>query len=301
LNSGAALYIGSTAGITASGSAGNIQVNGTRTFNTGANYVYDGTANQSTGTGLPTGLTGVLTINNPGNTVTLSAARTIASGGTVNIVAGTFAAGTRLTMATTSSITRSGGTMTGTPQGTGVYNVTYTGNSMTTSTELSGSDLDNVTVNLTAGQTLTMGANAGPDGNLSVSSGTLDLLGFTIDRSASGGIFTLADGATLLVGGANNFPTAYSTVNLGAASTVNYDYPGAQTVSAQTYGNLIFSDSGEKSMVAGTTVAGNLSISGASANVAADQNLSVASLTLDGLGESQWHLGFLQLFGGAPG
>jgi hypothetical protein len=175
--------------------------------------------------------------------------------------------------------------MTGTPQGTGVYNVTYTGNSMTTSTELNGSDLDNVTVNLTAGQTLTMGANAGPDGNLSVSSGTLDLLGFTIDRSASGGIFTLADGATLLVGGANNFPTAYSTVNLGAASTVNYDYPGAQTVSAQTYGNLIFSDSGEKSMVAGTTVAGNLSISGASANVAADQNLSVASLTLDGLGK----------------
>jgi hypothetical protein len=110
-------------------------------------------------------------------------------------------------------------------------------------------------------------------------------LGFTIDRSASGGIFTLADGATLLVGGANNFPTAYSTVNLGAASMVNYDYPGAQTVSAQTYGNLIFSDSGEKSMVAGTTVAGNLSISGASANVAADQNLSVASLTLDGLGK----------------
>ena len=149
LSSGATLRIGSTAGITSGTTAsGNIQVTGTRTFNAGAKYVYNGTANQDTGTGLPTALTGSLTINNPGNTVTLSAAKSIANGGTVNIVAGTFAAGANLTMSTTSTINRSGGSMSGTPAGAGVYNVNYTGNSMTTSTELAGTGLNNVSVNL---------------------------------------------------------------------------------------------------------------------------------------------------------
>ncbi len=292
LASGATLQIGSTAGITSGTTAsGNIQVTGTRTFDVGANYVYNGIAAQSTGTGLPTGLTGVLTINNPGNTVTLSAATTIASGGTVNIVAGTFAAGTSLTMSTTSSITRSGGTMTGTIQGTGgagVYNVTYTGNSMTTSSELSGADLNNVTVNLTPGQTLTLAANVGPDGNLSVTSGIFNLSTFTFNRSASGGTFTLANGATLLLG-ANNFPTLYTTISLGATSTVNYDSAGVQSVTAQTYGNLIFSGSGAKTIVAATSVSGNLSIAptgSATASLGTGLNLPVGSLTLGGLGRA---------------
>src|SRR3974377_1772795 len=118
-------------------------------------------------------------------------------------------------MATTSSINRRGGTITGTLQGSGVYNVTYTGNSMTTSSELSGAGLNNVTVNLTAGQTLTLGANATPNGHLKVNRGALDVSTFTINGSAGGGALTLANGASLLVGGASNFPGNYSTVNLG--------------------------------------------------------------------------------------
>src|SRR6185503_12263071 len=49
LSSGGGIRIGSTAGITASGPTGNIQNTGTRTFSTGANYTYTGSAAQVTG------------------------------------------------------------------------------------------------------------------------------------------------------------------------------------------------------------------------------------------------------------
>jgi hypothetical protein len=66
LANGGTLIIGSTDGITATGggAVGNIQVTGTRTFNTGANYVYrNAIAAQVTGSGLPATVN-KLTINN---------------------------------------------------------------------------------------------------------------------------------------------------------------------------------------------------------------------------------------------
>lgn len=255
---GATLRIGSAAGIT-TGGGGNIQTDN-RTFSAAANYVYNGVANQATGNGLPTNLTGSLTIDNPGNTVTLSNARTIASGGTVNLTNGTFAAGANLTMANNTTINRSGGSMTGTPQGGGAYDVNYTGNSKTTGTELAGTGLRNVTVNLTAGQTLTLNANRAPDGNLVMTSGTFDVSTFTFNRSGAGGSFTMAAGTTLRVGGANNFPANYTTTTLNAASTVNYYRTNIQTVSARTYGNLVISGSNTKTTAGATNVAGNLTI-----------------------------------------
>ena len=114
LSSGATLRIGSTSGITTSGATGNIQVTGARTFNSGANYVYNGTAAQNTGTGFPTNLTGSLTINNSNGVTLVSSARTIASGGAVKLTLGAFTANTYLTMATTSNINRSEGSITGT-------------------------------------------------------------------------------------------------------------------------------------------------------------------------------------------
>ncbi|KAA9331248.1 GEVED domain-containing protein [Adhaeribacter soli] len=70
LEAGGNLQIGSTAGISASGNTGNIQFT-TRNFNTGANYVYNGTTGaQVTGTGLPATVQNI-TINN-GNGVSLT-------------------------------------------------------------------------------------------------------------------------------------------------------------------------------------------------------------------------------------
>ncbi len=79
-----------------------------------------------------------------------------------------------------------------------------------------------------------------------------------------------------------------TTLNASTAgNTVEYGFAGTQTVKATTYSNLIFSGSGAKSILAGTSVTGNLSIDptgSATASIAAGQNLSVNSLTLGGLG-----------------
>ncbi len=131
LSSGATLRIANTSGITTTGSTGAVQIPGTRTYSTGANYVYNGIAAQSTGNGLPDKSTGSLTINNSAG-VALSNAEAVANGGNIYLQAGTFSAGTRLTMGTTSTINRSEGSMTGTLQGTGRYDVIYTGNTKTT-------------------------------------------------------------------------------------------------------------------------------------------------------------------------
>ena len=63
LSSGASLGIMSTLGITSTGTNGNIQVTGARTFSTGANYIYNGNLAQVAGDGLPATVSN-LTINN---------------------------------------------------------------------------------------------------------------------------------------------------------------------------------------------------------------------------------------------
>ena len=89
LAAGATLQIGSPAGITSGTSAtGNIQF-AVRNFSTDANYVYNGSAAQATGTGLP-GRVRNLTINNS-NGVTLTSNTSVAE--VLNIAAGTFACG----------------------------------------------------------------------------------------------------------------------------------------------------------------------------------------------------------------
>jgi hypothetical protein len=98
LNSGATLYIGSVDGISVNGATGNIQVTGTRTYSNGANYVYNGTAAQVTGTGLSQHTPANLTINNSTG-VQLSAAATVS--GTLTMNAGNFdLSGFQLTLGT---------------------------------------------------------------------------------------------------------------------------------------------------------------------------------------------------------
>ena len=79
LSSNGTLGIGDAAGITTSGATGNIRVTGTRTYNTGASYVYNGSAAQATGNGLPATVNN-LTVNNTGGNVTLTNAATTVNG-----------------------------------------------------------------------------------------------------------------------------------------------------------------------------------------------------------------------------
>jgi hypothetical protein len=199
-----------------------------------------------------------LTLSGSG-TKTPAGAIVIANGGSLNLVAGTFAAGTNLTMASTSTINRSEGSMTGTLQGAGVYDVNYTGTSKTAGSELSGSGLRNVTVNLSS--SLTLDQNRSPDGDLTITAGIFDLGSFTINRSVAGGTLTVSNGATLMIGGTNTMPTNYTTHTFGATSTIEYS-GGAQTVSAETYGNLVLSGTGLKTIPAGFTVQTTMWIKG---------------------------------------
>lgn len=260
LQAGATLGITSVNGITTAGTAaGNIQIT-TRSYNAGANYEYNGNANQNTGTGLPANLTGSLKINNSGasgaNTVTLSNATTIGNGGSLNIMNGKFAAGTNLTMGTTSSISRSGGSMTGTPQGTGNYNLNYSGNSLTTTTELTGSGLNDFNVALNSGQTLTLAQTKPITGNLAVTSGILDLGSYNLNRASSGGTLSVSDGGTLRIGGTNSMPLNYAGHSFTSGSNVEY-YGADQTITPETstgYGNLTLSGTGTKLIAAGAAV-----------------------------------------------
>jgi hypothetical protein len=83
LSSGATLGVTSHEGITSTGSSGNIQVTGTRTYDTGANYIYNGTAAQNTGNGLPATVSN-LTFNNTGGAVIFNSARTITNNFSIN-------------------------------------------------------------------------------------------------------------------------------------------------------------------------------------------------------------------------
>ncbi len=111
LASGATLGVTSANGITTSGATGNIQVTGTRNFNTGASYIYNGTVAQVTGNGFTTNTPANLTINNSAG-VTLSGPGSIS--GVLTLINGVLTTTTTnlLTLNATSPAAISGGSAT---------------------------------------------------------------------------------------------------------------------------------------------------------------------------------------------
>ncbi|MBW8687426.1 T9SS type A sorting domain-containing protein [Chitinophaga rhizophila] len=124
---------------------------------------------------------------------------------------------------------------------------------------------------ISSGGTVTLAGNSPINGNLSVNSGILNLSTFSANRASAGGTFSLANGATLQVGGTNNFPSGYSTYTLGNTSTTNYNGSVAQAVAGVAYGNLVFNNNGTKTLAATCIVNGDLTInSGATFSGAAN-------------------------------
>lgn len=130
------LGIGSPDGIvTGSTTAGNLRNSGTRTLNPTATYRYNGSSSQTTGTNLPTSITGILEIVNTGvsgsNTVTLTNNNTTTA--TLNLSSGLFAVGT----GQTTNIS-SGGTVNGNGgnlvSGAGAGTVNFQGSGIITGT-----------------------------------------------------------------------------------------------------------------------------------------------------------------------
>jgi hypothetical protein len=108
LFNGADLIIRSTSGITSSGATGNIQTS-IRTFMTGANYSYSGTASQVTGNGLPS-VVNNLTINNSAGVMLTSS---LTTNGILTLTSGALTVGSNTLTLQTSDvpIIRTSGTL----------------------------------------------------------------------------------------------------------------------------------------------------------------------------------------------
>lgn len=138
-------------------------------------------------------------------------------------------------------------------------------------------------VTLNAG-TVTLSGSRTLAGNLAVNAGTLDLGSYSIARGTPGGTLTVANGATLKIGGNGTLPANFSSHSVGTSSTV--EYYGTAVVAplnGQAYGNLVISGAGEKALSANIAGAAALTISGGVLNLSSytiNRSTSGGSLTL---------------------
>jgi len=159
---------------TATGAAeGSIQTTGTRTYGTAANYVYDGTVAQVTGTGLTT--CNNLTVNNAAG---VSMNGNVTSNGTLTLTSGLFNVGAN-------TLTLNGPAIAGT--GTNLRTTTASrlafGTTLNANTGLyipsSVNDLEMLTVSIQGGNSLTLNSNisihGAANGSMALTSGRLVL------------------------------------------------------------------------------------------------------------------------------
>ena len=210
-----------------------------------------------------------------GTTTLAIGSGTLTVGSSVTVTGGTGTKKASLTFGTGTlkvggSITDSGATVltwgTGTVEynGTGAQTVTNYG-------------YYNLTINKSAG-TATTGGNITIGYNLTLTTGTLNIAANSIDGSATGAV-TLGSGSLLRIAAAN-FPSNYASVSIASSSTVEYNPSFNMTVpdpgGGQSYGNLLLSNSGNRTFNAAITVAGSLTTTG---TVAAVMN---AGITVNG-------------------
>ncbi len=210
-----------------------------------------------------TTVNGNLTLTNSG-TLGVNAPLTVA--GNVTIHAGTILDTAGATISVGGNWTRTG---TFTPEG---GSIVFNGSG---AQSIGASTFNHLTVNKSSG-TASLAGNLTINGDLNVSAGSLDLATFTATRSSIGGTFTLAANALLKIG--NTFPVNFGVRTFAASSTVEYNGSAAQTVSAETYGRLIFSNGGgnAKTLAGATSVAGDLVINGGATFGASSFSLGVS-------------------------
>ncbi len=282
LQSGATLEMGSADGITASPAAsGNIQTN-TRTFNAGAAYVYNGSVNQLTGNGLPSSITGSLSIANAGsagnNTVTLSTNNTTVS--TFNLSAGLFAAGSsqNLNLANAGVLNATGGDFaTGATAGTltATGSAVFNGSSNPYNVYASGGvNFGAQTVTIQSGGTFRINAGGFVNTNAPFYGS-----GSTLEYNTSGNYDRGLEWSSASGRGAPHHVTVTSTTLVPAKTGAAYAgtvFRTAGDLNIASGGN-IYMDFGGNNMSVPLTIAGNLNLTGnlsASNAVGGDVNVA---------------------------
>jgi len=249
LSSGATLGITSAAGITSSGATGNIQVTGTRTFNTGANYIYNGSGAQATGNGLPTtAITGNITIANGASVTSTNA---IIENGTLAVNGILIPGAATQIMSGTGSLTGTGTVQVNRTAATADFSSQYTMNKTLTgltveysvpggaqivspltygnlkldntsgTNTLGGAVTVNGTLTTTGGGTLTVGASQLLTAATVTNAGIL-----TIDPSGQATVTSMANSGTLNLN---------STSSSAIFSLMMNSYSGSGTTNAQLY------------------------------------------------------------------
>lgn len=258
--SGAVMVSGGAVATSVPMSAGSYTINGGALTWNAANIIPDGASvNLSSGS---------LNVNHDetiGNLKITSGTLTIAAGKTLTII-GSFNFSTLAAVVLGEGASIKYGT-----GATLAYNIA---GSYTTGAEWPAVDgPESVVVN---GGTLTLSGSRAIAGDVILSGSTLTMGAYLLDRSSTGGTFTLTDGATLVIGGTNGFPANYAAHVIDADSTVEYN-GGMQEVTALTnaYGHLILSGTGDKTLMADVTAQGNLTVNNVSLTVTSGQNLIV--------------------------
>ena len=271
VSAGATLMIASPSGLLNSFPYGSIGLLATLNLNSGANYVFNGTAAQVTGANftLSTANTitsgGSITCNNTAGTsadLTLSAALTINSGASVNLETGTMST-TNLIVASGSNVNVDNGhfnTALGTYSGInlGYKNLGNNNLSVTTSNvEWPATFSGNVTINK-PGATITVNASKALPvlagyGSVTLTSGTLNSGGNNISLSgnwsnnAGTGAFVPGAGTVSFTGSAvqtlgGTYPTTFNTLNINnsAGSTgVTLNVTGGTPTTTFASGNTL--------------------------------------------------------------
>ncbi|HEY5692731.1 MAG TPA: autotransporter-associated beta strand repeat-containing protein, partial [Cyclobacteriaceae bacterium] len=232
LGAAATLEIGVTSGISASGTSGAIQIQGSRSFSTAANYTYNGTASQITGTGLPVNVSN-LTLNNPAdvtltNSVIITNALTVSDGslilGNSNVSTGSVSmTGSTLTSGGTGFLTL-GGPVTFNASGSQaeisadislgganrIFNANSAGGSL-----ISGQITGANGIEKSGTNALTLSGNNTYSGSTTVSSGTLNI------NSAT----AIGTGTLILAGGSiDNTSGGSITISNNNAQNWNSDF-----------------------------------------------------------------------------
>jgi len=185
------------------------------------------------------------------------------SSGTLNVSASvTLVGGTgtkKALLSFTTGTLKVGGTITesgATDVTFGTGTVEYNGTGAQTVTNYG---YHNLTINKSSGTATTSG-NITIGNNLTVNSGTLNIGANSINGSG-GGSLRLESGGKLQIGG-GTFPSNYATEYIDPNSTVEYNPGFNVNVPAKAYGHLLLSNSGNRNFVAGSSVAGNLTLTG---------------------------------------
>lgn len=268
INRSATVFLGSDLTLNQTGalnfqSSGNLRLNGNvLTINGDITQTGSGAiASNNTGSSLVIGGSGALTtfplctscgFTNEFNNITLNrsggASYTWNSAanvnGTISLAAGSFTHSSGLIMATNSTFSRSAGTTYSgaAPNATSTYNVSYIGN-LTSSAELP-TVASNALNDLIVAGNVTLDKNIKINGNVSITSGTLDATTHNVNMA----------GATFAVNG--------GSFTINAANTVTFSRAGTTTLSGSTINNSTF---GNLTINSGATVVGpnaNINITG---------------------------------------